>query len=98
MSRNLLGVIGLSSLLITTHSSAVRAADIPVKARPAAVAESWTGCYLGGNFGGGWASETGVRLDNPSGNFPLGSSATRKQSGILGGGQVGARCSALAGA
>jgi outer membrane immunogenic protein len=36
---------------------AASAADLPVKARPmspAVVAHNWTGCYVGGNVGGGW--------------------------------------------
>jgi outer membrane immunogenic protein len=58
------------------------AADMPVKA-PMAPAFSWTGCYLGGNIGGGWA-----RSDN--GDATIGSSfGTNKPDGVVGGGQIG---------
>jgi outer membrane immunogenic protein len=42
------------------------AADMPVKARPAAVAAAynWTGFYVGGNIGYGWANDTGNRWDS----------------------------------
>jgi outer membrane immunogenic protein len=79
--------------LIGTPASA---ADMPVKAPPPAPAPvySWTGFYLGGNFGGGWGS-TGFS-GTSSAFFPtigvttpsVGSSSQRTQ-GILGGGQVG---------
>lgn len=73
-----------------------RAADMPLKAPPAAAPEfSWTGFYIGGNLGGKWA-ETNGSVDipkatgpggaSPSSTLPLGSitSAT-----FMGGGQVG---------
>src|SRR5262245_34530971 len=39
------------------------AADLPVKARPPAVAVfSWTGCYLGGYVGGAWSDRDGAEF------------------------------------
>jgi outer membrane immunogenic protein len=63
------------------------AADIPTKA-PAHVvsaASNWTGCYIGGNLGGGWAS---TNWANPGGAAP-GDRGTARFNGIVGGGQVG---------
>jgi outer membrane immunogenic protein len=65
------------------------AADIPARAgrvapvvAPAYAAFSWTGCYVGGNVGYGWA---------PTDWTPVGSNATRSHdaTGAVGGGQIG---------
>ena len=39
-------------------SAAAQAADMPIKAPPLAPVPSWTGFYLGGVVGGGWADRT----------------------------------------
>jgi outer membrane immunogenic protein len=88
--RKLLGIVGLSGLLITTHLSAATGADMPVKAPPPAPASSWTGFYVGANFGYGWEQEYLVRTDtNALLNFPPGTSTTINDRGVLGGGQIG---------
>ena len=46
---------------------------------------SWTGCYVGGNVGGGWASKDWA---NPEGSTP-GDRGTAHFSGVVGGAQVG---------
>jgi outer membrane immunogenic protein len=59
-------------------------ADMPVKAPPMAVApyDPWTGCYIGGNAGGGWGHEIG--------HFSNGTQyIDNKPSGFIGGGQLG---------
>lgn len=70
------------------------AADIAVKEAPArsVPAWSWTGFYLGGNLGGGWAksdwfedaASSGSRVGPPGFH-----DASIHASGILGGGQIG---------
>lgn len=66
-------------------SSPTFAADMPVKAPPMAAApyDPWTGCYFGGNVGGGWS-------DN---RFPTGDlgvdGGRHTASGWAGGGQIG---------
>jgi outer membrane immunogenic protein len=67
-------------------SAAALAADMPVKAPALAPqpALRWTGCYLGGNIGGGWARTH--YLDNPS--FDIVGSTTHASS-LVGGGQLG---------
>src|SRR5215216_2462591 len=65
------------------------AADIPARGArvapmqaPVVAAYSWTGCYVGGNVGYGWA---------PTDWTPIGSSATRSHdaTGVVAGGQLG---------
>jgi outer membrane immunogenic protein len=61
------------------------AADMPTKgpvyrAAPDPVV-NWTGCYIGGNVGGGWGTDDWV--------FPPNHLAHNKTDGIAGGGQIG---------
>lgn len=58
------------------------AADMPVKAHPPAPT-TWTGCYVGGNIGGGWTSAS---LFDPT--FFL-NDGNNNGAGVIGGGQVG---------
>jgi outer membrane immunogenic protein len=54
MLRNLLGVVGVSSLLIAAPLSAASAADITLPAKAFAAPNapySWSGCYAGGSAG-----------------------------------------------
>lgn len=63
------------------------AADMAVKARPMPPAPvyGWTGCYIGGNVGGGWARNDVTDFLTVPG-FDIGRSTG---TGIVGGGQVG---------
>ena len=79
------------------------AADLPVKARPAAVAAvyNWTGWYVGGNIGYGWGGDTGGLWDSFVDTTPLavgfgpyfaaGGNVLpgTRPSGVIGGAQVG---------
>lgn len=72
------------------------AADMPVKAPTAVpVAYTWTGCYIGGNVGGGWGQRTGDRGIINSGNGTLNAGIGVPAgldigpSGVIGGGQAG---------
>src|SRR5947209_581470 len=65
------------------------AADMPVKAplkAPPPVVLSWTGCYLGGNFGGGWADK---HYTDPLALPPAFDLGSHTAEGMVGGGQVG---------
>jgi outer membrane immunogenic protein len=77
--------------LISTNSGF--AADLPVKAPPVPVPPpvyDWTGLYVGGNFGWGWAHVDGTQLAPGTTNFPTGTIFTRENSnGFLGGVQAG---------
>jgi outer membrane immunogenic protein len=66
MKRILLGVIGISGLLITAPLSTASAADMALKAPPPAVtpAFSWTGIYFGGQIGGVWGHDSAA-IVNP---------------------------------
>jgi outer membrane immunogenic protein len=63
------------------------AADMAVKAPPitpvAAPVYSWSGCYIGGNVGGGWANKHIIDVTD---DLDQGS---HTGSGIVGGGQIG---------
>jgi outer membrane immunogenic protein len=69
---------------------AAQAADLPVKASPAPPALSWTGFYLGGQFGYGWA---GVRPNDADVLALFGPGLTysnpQPARGVLGGVTVG---------
>src|ERR1700729_3371007 len=58
MLRQVLGVVGISSLLLAAPWSAANAADMPYKvpqyAPPPAPAYSWTGCYVDAGAGYGF--------------------------------------------
>ena len=69
------------------------AADMAVKARPVVppvVVYNWSGCYIGGNIGGGWArnrfSSTTTFLGTPVAFTDLGSD---NGSSVIGGAQIG---------
>lgn len=72
---------------------AVAPAQEPTRAP--ALLSTWTGCYVGGNIGGGWGTGTGDRGIINSGNATLNAGTTVpvglgvKPSGVIGGGQVG---------
>src|SRR5882724_7428116 len=65
-------------------SGPAMAADMPVKAPPAAPAAppfSWTGIYIGAEFGGGWGSKNWT--------FDVGTSTSHNTSSFLAGGEIG---------
>jgi outer membrane immunogenic protein len=82
--RKMFGV-GLVILAGLTMPVAAGAAELPMKAPPApppAPAFSWTGCYIGGDVGGAWA--TGHMNDNLDGM-----EFSTSRSGVVGGPEVG---------
>src|SRR5205085_5348272 len=93
--------IGLSLLAVSAVEAV--AADIPMKApvRAPVVApvSNWTGCYIGGNVGGGWArsrdSWTGI-VEGPvafatdaGAVLPPAANGDVNATGFVGGGQIG---------
>ena len=68
------------------------AADLPVKAPPIVpTIYNWSGCYIGGNVGGGWArvsQEQVANVGGPAINPPNDFGASRGSS-FVGGGQIG---------
>jgi outer membrane immunogenic protein len=84
MLRPLGLVLTVGALLGLAAGGAASAADLAVKARPMrAPATPWTGCYLGGNAGGGWS-----RVDTQSFTNAL-NYGRENDSGFLGGVQAG---------
>lgn len=73
MKKSLLSGVAAAAIVIGTQSTA-----------NAVPAYNWTGCYIGGNIGGGWAHEE----FGPNANvaYPGG---TAKLSSFVGGGQIG---------
>ena len=83
---------GAIAALVFLPVASASAADMALKAPPpvAAAVYSWTGFYLGGEVGGGWARSTTTNID-PSGGFPAGFvNGPVHESGFLGGGYAGA--------
>jgi len=85
--------LGALSLAIAGPLSPADAADLPLKA-PAAVAPAaynWSGLYIGGNIGGGWAqneiSDPGLGFLGTLLGVPV--TQTTNSSGFLGGVQAG---------
>src|ERR1700688_716690 len=71
----------LAAVAVIGFASMASAADLPVKAPVAAPAYSWTGCYIGGNLGGGWTHKEF--------HFRAEDEGTLNVGGFVGGGQVG---------
>jgi outer membrane immunogenic protein len=85
---NKLFVAGIAAASALCGAPAL-AADMPTKAPvykapPAVVVSTWTGCYIGGNVGGGWAEKHIVDVAEG-----LGDRDRHTSSGFVGGGQIG---------
>ena len=93
MKKILLASIAGASALMPAN-----AADLgvrPIYAAPPVRVFAWTGCYIGGNIGGGWGRET-VSIPNLGETTGVPELAgvslppvTGNTNGVLGGGQVG---------
>jgi outer membrane immunogenic protein len=82
----------LGSALSFAMAAGASAADLPPRPAPAPVYSkapmpvwSWTGCYVGGNVGGGWSR---ISASDPTIVVPV-DLGTINGSGVVGGGQVG---------
>jgi outer membrane immunogenic protein len=87
MKKVALAVVAVSM----TFAGAASAADMAVKARPApppVVVYNWTGCYIGGNVGGGWAKTDQSRVTRLGVLAPA-DYGSSEGSDFVGGGQVG---------
>jgi outer membrane immunogenic protein len=81
----------LAGILIGVASAgAAPAADLPLKAAPvAAPLYNWTGCYVGGNVGGGWTRVDTTRFSQDTIGQSFALYGRENDSGFIGGGQVG---------
>lgn len=87
--------LALASIISVVGVGAASAADMAVKARPMpappVMTYNWTGCYIGGNVGGGWAKTDQDQIGKVAGTVinpsnPFGSSTG---SNVIGGAQIG---------
>jgi outer membrane immunogenic protein len=91
MKKLLLSFAATAAMMATPAMAADLATPVPVpyyKAPPVvAPVYNWTGFYIGGEFGGGWASNTVTIVTQSSATpgFPVGFTSTRDLSGLLGG-------------
>jgi outer membrane immunogenic protein len=87
----------LSAIATVALSATAFAADLPVrtytKAPPAVpmMTYNWTGCYVGGNLGGGWAqtNQTNPAQINGAVNNPPFNYGSSTGSNFVGGAQIG---------
>ena len=90
MLRQVLGVVGISSVLLAAPLSAASAADMPYKAPPylpppAPAAYSWTGCYIDAGAGYGfWNQDHHTTSAAPVGGFISTDTTTDGGRGWLG--------------
>jgi outer membrane immunogenic protein len=85
MRQIITAMVGATALSIVCAHSAL-AADMPVKAPVAVPTYSWTGFYVGGNIGYGWAQQNTA----PVAVIPVGvDSSSATINGVIGGGQMG---------
>ena len=90
MLRQVLGVVGISSVLLAAPLSAASAADMPYKAPsyappPVPAAYSWTGCYIDAGAGYGfWNQDHHTTSPLPGGGFVSSVTTTDGGRGWLG--------------
>jgi outer membrane immunogenic protein len=91
MKKIMLGAVAL----VAVGAGPALAADLPVYTKAPAVVPApvynWTGCYVGGDVGGGWARQN-ANTYNPTINAGVSQAAdyvTLKGSGVIGGAYVG---------
>jgi outer membrane immunogenic protein len=85
MRRTMLAVAAVLASGMTTANAADMAARPLYKAPPPATVLGWSGCYVGGNLGGG---TTHKHFEFPFGG-QLFDEGTLNQGGVVGGGQLG---------
>ncbi len=86
-------LVGAAAVIAVCIGSGAYAADLGVapvyKAPPAPPPATWTGFYVGGNVGYGWAHDDSTRLPPGTVSFPVGFPSSQNQKGGLAGGQAG---------
>ena len=94
--KNSFSPASASSILVLAGPAS--AADLspgrrrPTGAPPPAVVYNWTGCYIGGNVGGGWARTEQLQIAKVGGHCDRSGERLRRQRrnhDFIGGGQIG---------
>jgi outer membrane immunogenic protein len=92
MRRQMKWAFAAGILLALGATGSASAADMAIKARPVVapvIATPWTGCYIGGNVGGGWTRIDTTRVQTDL-IIPAPANYGRENdNGFIGGGQVG---------
>ena len=86
--------ITLAAATLAALASSATAADLsarpaPYQPPPPPPVFSWTGCYIGGNIGGGWASKNSNDVAGAVTGVIGADLGSHTASGFIGGGQVG---------
>jgi outer membrane immunogenic protein len=92
MRRQMNWAFAASMLLVLGTTGNASAADMAVKARPVVapvIATPWTGCYIGGNVGGGWTRIDTTRVSQDTIGPAFANYGRENDSGFIGGGQIG---------
>jgi outer membrane immunogenic protein len=92
MRRHLKLAFAAGVLLALGATGAASAADLALKARPVVapvMATPWTGCYIGGNIGGGWTRIDTTRVQTDLVTPDFANYGRENDSGFVGGGQIG---------
>jgi len=89
--KRIIGGLLILALLIAAPLSTAGAADMALKAPPPVPVPvySWTGCYVGGNIGGGWDNISTERTGQVGIAFPAQYFGSDSGSAFVGGAQVG---------
>src|ERR1700737_5222564 len=91
MRRHMKLAFAAGVLLGLGATGVASAADMAIKARPvvAPLMYNWSGCYIGGNVGGGWTRTDTTRISNDAAGPAVANYGRENDSGFIGGGQVG---------
>ncbi len=91
MRRFVVALLGTTVLGFGAAQAADMPVKAPIKAPPPIVMYNWTGCYIGGHAGAGWARTEFTNTANTTafGDLGPGEGFTTTKSGFVGGGQLG---------
>jgi outer membrane immunogenic protein len=97
MRRFVVALLGVTALSATAANAADMGLKVPLRTAPVATPFTWTGCYLGGHAGAGWAySDWTNTADTVAfGDLVAGQGYSQTNAGFVGGGQIGCNYQAL---
>jgi outer membrane immunogenic protein len=91
MRRFVVAFLGVAAASVTAANAADLGLKAPLRTAPVALQYNWTGCYLGGHAGGGWAVTDWTNTINTTafGDLAPGQGFRQTDGGFIGGGQIG---------